>query len=89
VLLRKPVPWTELGISVFTVLAAVALGHGLALLGAAPWLCWTALAVILAARLAHGWVTTQRPNPAGPVPVAARVALGIVMVGTFLGGFLR
>ena len=88
-LLRKPVPWTELVISVLTVLAALALGHGLALLGTAPWLCWTAFAVILASRLAHGWVTTQRPNPAGPVPVPVRVALDVVMMGTFFDGFMR
>jgi uncharacterized membrane protein YecN with MAPEG domain len=88
-LLRKRVRWTELVISVLTVSAAFALGHGLALLGAAPWLCWTAFAVVLAARFAHGWVTTQRPSPAGPVPVPVRVALDVVMMGTFFGGFMR
>jgi uncharacterized membrane protein YecN with MAPEG domain len=86
---RRPIRWTELGLTTVIVLAAIALGRGLVLLGAAAWICWTTFGVVLAARLAHGWITTQRSIPAGPLPATARVPLDVVTLGALYGALAR
>ncbi|MBV8776207.1 MAG: hypothetical protein JO258_03330 [Alphaproteobacteria bacterium] len=87
--MRRPIRWAELGLTTVMLLGAIALGRGLVLLGAAVWICWTVFGVILAARVAHGWVTTQRPIPAGPVPAAARIPLDVVTLGALYGALAR
>ena len=68
---------------------AVGLAHWLVALGIPKWLCWTLFGVIFIARLTHGWITTQRPLPAAAVPLAVRLPLDAVTLGTLWGAWIR
>jgi hypothetical protein len=68
---------------------AVAIAHALVAQGVPKWLCWTAFATVVVARLTHGWITTQRPVPAGPLPARLQVPLDIVTLGTLFGAVIQ
>ena len=88
-LVKRPFRWSDVASSIFLSLFAYAIARVLIALGVPAWLCWSAFAVVLAARLTHGWVTTQRPMPAGPVPAAVRVPLDALTLGTLVAAVIQ
>ncbi len=87
--MKRPIHWSEVATSVVVVYFALALSYRVVALGVPKSLCWTAFGVIVAARLAHGWFTTQRPVPAGPAPVLVRVPLDMLTMGSLWAAIIR
>jgi uncharacterized membrane protein YecN with MAPEG domain len=85
----RPVPWAELAGTLVAMLAALAIARTLGVLGIPIWLCWALFGVIFLARVTHGWMTTQRPLPSTAVPMAMRLPLDAVTLGTLWGVWLR
>jgi len=86
--MKRPVHWSEVATSVVVVFFALAISYRVAL-GVPKSLCWTAFGVIVVARLAYGWVTTQRPVPAGPTPPLIRAPLDVLTLIPLWAAIIR
>ncbi|HEY0381800.1 MAG TPA: hypothetical protein VGC72_06340 [Candidatus Elarobacter sp.] len=81
--------WLELGSTAVAMLIAAGIARSLGALGVPVWVCWALFGVIFGARLLHGWITTQRLVPSPALPLAARLPLDAVTIGTLWGVWLR
>jgi hypothetical protein len=87
--MNRPIRFSDIATDIVLMVVAFTIGYGLDRLGVPKWLCWSAFGAVLFGRVVHGWITTRRRVPAGPMPLAVRGPLDVLTIASLWGALAR